>query len=204
MTPRKNNNSILFLYEGETEKEFYKAIFEKYIAPRSIRINYGNLRGVYDLNNKVESKIKAYLDNKDPKDYKNINVFIAYDREGDRNTDTLLNTDELEKNFIFDGSRVKSINEIVATQDLESWLFNDLDGIYTFLKVPKSKRNLKAYPNCEMVTNRTLSTLFHKYKKHYQKGKRVANFINSLDLEKIYNSVPDLKNGIEKMKKLYK
>ncbi|WP_272149144.1 DUF4276 family protein [Tenacibaculum aiptasiae] len=199
----KNKNSILFLYEGETEKEFYKKIFDIFIEPRSIRINYGNLKGVYDLNNKVESKIKAYLDNKNPKEFNNINVFIAYDREGDRNTDTLLNLKELKNTFIYEKSRIKSIHEIVATQDLESWLFNDLDNIYSFLKIPNSKRNLKAYPNCEMVNNRTLSSLFHKNKKHYQKGKSVSNFINSLDLVKIYNSVPDLRNGITEMKKLY-
>lgn len=203
MTPKKNNNSVLFLYEGETEKEFYKIIFEKYLEPRLLRINYGNLRGIYDINNKVESKIKAYLDNKDRKDFKNINVFVAYDREGDRNTDSSLNIDELKKYFIFKGSRIKNIHEIIATQDLESWLFNDIEGIYSFLKVPKSKRNLKAYPNCEMVNNRTLSTLFHKYGKHYQKGSKVANFITSLDIEKIFNSVKDLKDGVEKIRKLY-
>ncbi|MGB0879084.1 MAG: DUF4276 family protein [Polaribacter sp.] len=203
MDLKKNSNSVLFLYEGETEKEFYKIVFEKYIEPRLLRINYGNLRGVYDINNKVESKIKTYLDTKNSKEFKDINVFVAYDRDGDRNTDSLLNLEELKKNFIFKNSRIKSIHEIIATQDLESWLFNDLEGIYSFLKVPKNKRNMKAYPNCEMVTNRTLSSLFHRYGKHYQKGKKVVNFISSLDIEKIFNSVEDLKDGVKKIQELY-
>ncbi|MFZ4797433.1 MAG: hypothetical protein ACOYMA_08050 [Bacteroidia bacterium] len=56
----KNPNSILFLYEGDTEEEFYKKIISKFITPRSIRINYGNLKGIYCLNDKVKSKIESY------------------------------------------------------------------------------------------------------------------------------------------------
>lgn len=198
----KNPNSILFLYEGETEKEFYDRLFDEYIEPRKIRINFGNLKGVYDLNNKVESKIKTYLAHERYKDCGNIHVFVGYDREGDRNTETLLNLDELNRNFIYKKSRVASINEIVATQDLESWFFNDLSGIYKFLRVPNAQRNMKAYPNCEAVDNRVLSGLFHRHGKHYQKGKRVRNFIMSLDIGKIYENTRELQNAIEKIKSI--
>ncbi len=33
----KNKNSLLFLYEGETEAEFYKKIFDNYIPQRTIQ-----------------------------------------------------------------------------------------------------------------------------------------------------------------------
>ncbi|WP_025668142.1 DUF4276 family protein [Aquimarina megaterium] len=205
MSITKNQNSILFLYEGETEKEFYNLFLNKYIERRKIRTNFGNLNGVYDINNKVESKIKSYLANSKFSDCNQIHVFVAYDREGDRNTDTLLNIKELNKNFSVGDkkSRIISINEIVATQDLESWLFYDLKNIYSFLRVPNSQRNLKAYPNCEAVNNKTLSTLFHRFGKHYQKGKRVRNFIESLDLEIIYNNVQELQNAVTIMRSLY-
>ncbi len=179
----------MFLYEGETEKEFYDQIFDKFLERSKINTNFGGLNGIYDLNNKVESKIKTYLGNSKYSDRHKIHVFVAYDREGDRNTETLLNTKELVSNFKVGDvdSRIASLNEIVATQDLESWLFHDLANIYSFLKVPKSKRNMKAYLNCEAVNNRTLSALFHRYGKHYQNGKRAGNFISSLDLEIIFN-----------------
>ncbi|MET2984821.1 DUF4276 family protein [Aureibaculum conchae] len=205
MSSLKNPKSMLFLYEGETEKEFYTLFLNKYIERRKIRTNFGNLNGVYDINNKVESKIKAYLANSSFTDCSEINVFIAYDREGDRNTETLLNVDQLRKNFSSGKrkSRISSINEIVATQDLESWFFHDIENIYKFLRVPKGRRNLKAYPNCEAVNNKILSTLFHKYGKHYQKGKRVRNFVSSLDLDKIYANVVELQDTVNIMRSLY-
>ena len=37
MAAKKNKNSLLFLYEGETEAEFYQLIFNKHIPTRSIK-----------------------------------------------------------------------------------------------------------------------------------------------------------------------
>lgn len=191
-----NSNSLLFLYEGDTEAEFYKLIFNKYIPERKIRRNYGNLKGVYSLNDKVSSKIESYLLNDSFKTCNDIHVFIAYDREGPRTTETLLDIESLRKKYISKKSRISTINEIVATQDLESWFFHDLEGIYKYLRTPKSKRNLKAYNNTEATNNRILSCLFHNYNKHYQKGKKVHGFIEQLDIEKIYNNVQELKDAV--------
>jgi len=99
---------------------------------------------------------------------------------------TLLDIKHLRKRYIYKGSRISSINEIVATQDLESWFFYDLEGIYSYLQVPKAKRNLSAYNNIEATNNRILSELFHRFDKHYQKGKRVEGFLKKLDFKKIY------------------
>jgi hypothetical protein len=57
----KNPNSILFLYEGETEDDFYKKIFKKYVPKRAIRQNFGNLKGVYNVTEKVRNKIRVTL-----------------------------------------------------------------------------------------------------------------------------------------------
>ncbi len=199
-----NPNSLLFLYEGETEAEFYKIIFNNYVPPRKIRRNYANLKGVYSLNDKVNSKIESYLLNDSFLTCNKIHVFIAYDREGPKETDTLLDIDSLRSKNIYKGSRISSINEIVATQDLESWFFHDMESIYKYLKVPKAKRNLKAYPNIEATNNRILSHLFHRYKKHYQKGKKVHGFLEQLDFEKIYNNVQELKNAVQLINELSK
>ena len=131
-----------------------------------------------------------------------IHVFVAYDREGTRETESQLDINILKKEFMGKESRVSSINEIVATQDLESWFFYDLEGIYKHLRVPKAQRNLTAYNNVEATNNRTLSDLFHRFNKHYQKGKRVHGFISQLDLDKIYDNAIELKSSIKIIKKL--
>ena len=202
MAIKLNPNSVLFLYEGDTEAEFYKHIFNNYVPPRKIRRNYSNLKGVSSLNDKVGSKIESYLLNDSFNDRNNIHVFIAYDREGSRETETPLDIETLRKKYIYPDSRVSSINEIVATQDLESWFFHDLEGIYKFLRVPRSKRNMNAYNNIEATNNRVLSCLFHRYNKHYQKGKRVEGFLQQLDIDKIYNNVQELKDAVELINEL--
>jgi len=197
-----NENSLLFIYEGETEAEFYKIFFNQHLPERAIRRNYGNLKGVYNINKKVKSKIESYLLDKTSQSCNSIHVFIAYDREGPRETESLINIDELRVKFIEKRSRIISINEIIATQDLESWFFHDIEGIYKFLKVPKSKINYDAFPNVEATNNRILSELFHRYNKHYQKGRRVEGFLNSLDILKISKNVKELIDTLEIINKL--
>ncbi len=126
--------------------------------------NYGDLKGVYNLSAKVKRKIESYLLHGSYLTCKHIHVFIAYDLEETRENESELDIKSLKKEFITPESRIKSINEIVATQDLESWFFHDLEGIYKYLKVPKSKRNMTAYNNIEATNNRILSSLFHRFK----------------------------------------
>ncbi len=197
-----NPNSLLILYEGETEAEFYKKIFEENIPARRIRRNYGNLKGNFSINKKVLDKIKSYLENTQFKSFKNIHVFIAYDRDGPREKETQLDIDYIRESFIHRNSRIKSVNEIIATQDLESWFFHDIEGIYAYLRVPKTKRNYKAFNNVEATNNRILSELFHRYNKHYQKGRRVEGFLNHLDINKIFKKVIELQDTIITIKKL--
>ena len=200
-----NPNSILFLYEGETEKEFYDILFDKYLPNRKIRINKANLFGIYSINEKVKNKITAYLSNKDFSKYKNISVIIAHDREGTRDVESCLNIDLLIKEFVkIKKPRIKEIKEIIATQDLESWLFFDIDNIYKHLKVPLKERNTKNYLNVESKNNTDLSTLFHKYGKHYQKGSKVEGFLLKLNFDKIYNKTPELQELINYIKSLIK
>jgi hypothetical protein len=104
---------------------------------------------------------------------------------------------ELLRNDFADEPRIKSINEIIATQDLESWLFLDIEGIYSFLKTQKSKRAPHKYKSHQSFNNRDLSALFKQNEQHYQKGKRVMGFISKLDLEKIYMTCNELRDGIE-------
>jgi hypothetical protein len=198
---QQNPKSILFLYEGDTEREFYDIIFNKYLTPRKIRITQNNLKGIFNINKKVEGRIIFHLDNHPER--KQIYVFIAIDREGPKKTALLINLQSLKTKFLKHGSRIKSINTIIATQDIESWVFYDIEGIYKFLKVPFKERHPQNYSDVEKTNNIVLSQLFRKYGRLYSKGTRVQGFLKSIDMNKIYSKCFELKKGIEEMRKLY-
>lgn len=90
-----------------------------------------------------------------------------------------------------------SVNLIKATQQIESWFFYDIEGIYIYLKVPKSQRKRNAYQPPERFGYRDLQRLFEKYGKTYMKGKRAESFINKLDIEKIVCNCKELREGIQ-------
>ena len=200
----KKGHSILFIYEGYTEKEFYDAVFQLKLKGKNISIDKHNLKGITKgMTKKVIDRISAYLDDKLKDKYAHIHVFVAYDREGVRSTDTLLDIDKVRKEFD-KNPRIGSVNEIVATQCLESWFFHDMPGLYSYLKVPKKERTILKHPNTEAVHHKDLSRMFAKYGKTYTKrGNAAAGFINSLNLELIYNECEDLRVGIDTMIKLF-
>jgi len=193
-----NQNSILLLYEGDTEEEFYKNIIVIKIPKRKIRITYDNLKGITtNINRKVLNKIFKHLSNNDNEN--KINVFVAIDREGDRANDSPLNIPKLKEEISKVTNHVSEVIEIIATQDIESWFFIDIEGIYTFLKVPITRRNPNKYKSIESFNHRNLSNLFRTHNKVYLKGKRAAGLIDQLDINKIYDECQDLRAGIEKM-----
>jgi hypothetical protein len=198
-----NQNSILLLYEGETEEEFYKSLIAIKIPRRKIRISYENLKGITtNINRKVLNKIYKHLSNNGNED--RINVFVAIDREGDRTNESPLDIPKLKATIAKETDRIVEVIEIIATQDIESWFLFDIEGIYTFLKVPLAHRNPSKFKNTEAFNNRSLSNLFRTHKKVYFKGKRVAGLIEHLDINKIYDECQDLREGIEKMLTLIK
>ena len=205
MTPfKKNPNSILLIYEGYTEEEFYYKIFSLQLPKRKIRVSYYNLKGIYSINLKVRAKLKDFLSDKSKLDQQNIHVLIAHDREGSRETESPLNLELIRDEFSkTKKSRIKSIEEIIATQDLESWFFHDINGIYNFLDVPLNLRNPHKYIETERFNNYNLSSLFLKFGKVYSKrGKSVEGFLDSLDLNLIFDKTPDLKLPFKKLCKL--
>jgi len=194
----KNPNSILLLYEGDTEKEFYRRMISNNVPNRRIRISYDNLKGIStNINSKVIAKIKKHLENNPSED--NVNVFLGIDREGDRTNESPIDINHILKTLSPAKQRIAGIIEILATQDLESWLFIDIEGIFNFLRVPRRSRNPRRFQNIESFNHRNLSYLFRQYKRVYSKGHRVEGLLESLDLNKIYEECPDLREGIQRM-----
>jgi hypothetical protein len=198
-----NPNSILLLYEGDTEEEFYKSIIAIKIPKRKIRITYDNLKGITtNINRKVLNKVYKHLSNNESEG--KINVFVAIDREGDRTNESPLDIPKLKATIAQETNRIAEVIEIIATQDIESWFLIDIEGIYTFLKVPVAHRNTNKFKNTEAFNNRSLSNLFRTHNRVYFKGRRVAGLIDQLDINKIYEDCQDLREGIEKMLSLIK
>lgn len=190
----RNKEVALIFVEGDTEVEFYKVVFTKYmdgIAKKSF-----NLNGNYNIYGKIIDKTVHYLTN-NPGTLVRIYCFI--DRESryhnpplDENT--LISKFESD-NFLND--KILSLNVILATQMIESWFFYDIEGIYRFLRTPKKDRCPKKYKVIEKLNSYDLSKLFSRYGNIYIKGKRCKFFIDHLDIEKIFKNCTELRNGIE-------
>jgi hypothetical protein len=194
-TPKRSSyrTSLLFI-EGDTEEEFYGIVFRKRL--KNVRRKTFNLQGFYKIEGKIIDKTITYLSqHTDEK----VNLFLFIDRES-RKGYPPLDLSLVEKYFSENpkfGKRVLSLKTIVATQMIESWFFHDIDGIYNFLKVPSNQRHPNKYRSVEKFTHIDLARLFSQYGKAYIKGHKSKNFIQHLDIDKIYASCTELREGIK-------
>ncbi len=162
--------ALLFLYEGETEKEFYTRLFHDraVLAGRNIKVNKSCLTGNFNINSKVANAAYDYLEYLEKRSNKQeikLNIVIALDREGGKPTPPPIDLSKIREGL--NDKRVDQIDLIVATQDLESWLFIDIENIYRFLRVSQSKRNLAKYKYHENFNNKANSTSYSMYHQFY-------------------------------------
>lgn len=197
---KKPKEAILFLYEGDTEGGFYDKLFTMLELNGKVQLKRKCINGIYNINNKIRKAIESYLENEKNAHVKYLSVFVAYDREGNREEVE----SRLDKQLITEAvgnNRLKKIEEIIATQMLESWFFIDIEGIYNFLKMPASKRMPHKYKNFEKFRHEDLHALFKEKNKNgkYIKGNGCIDLINSLDLNKILKECDDLQQGVNKI-----
>lgn len=183
----------LIFVEGDTEVEFYTSMLRTYVA--DVPKYLFNLKGNYNAPRKVLGKTEDFLHR-----HKGCfaRVYCCIDRES-RDHNPPLDIVDLRKILREDSdfNRLLSADAIISTQVIESWYFYDLEGIYKFLKVPKSQRNPARFAPPEKFTHIHLAKLFERYGKTYIKGHRSANFISNLDLAKIYTNCNELKDGLD-------
>jgi hypothetical protein len=195
---RSNKNGTarqlaLIFVEGDTEEEFFKKLFVKYLG--GMQRKTVNLNGNFNIYNKILDKTLFII-----KDRRSImvRIFCFIDREStDHNPPLSISilrrrvkdTPELRK-------RVLSADLILATQMIESWFFHDIEGIYKFLKAPRHERTPNKYRPVKRFSANDLSHLFTRYGKVYIKRKKGHNFVNHLDIDKIFNACGELKQGI--------
>lgn len=194
---KKPDKAILFLYEGDTELGFYDTLFDKLELTRVAQIKKKCLKGNWKIDSKVADKIDQFLENEKNNHVQYLTVVVAYDREDTRDVRGKLNKREIIKRIA--DKRLRDIHEIIATQELESWFFIDIQGIYNYLKMPPSRQKPAKYKNTEVYDATHLNELFKEAdsKKRYIKGDTAKTFIDKLDLIKIYRECPDLKSGID-------
>lgn len=180
------------LAEGDTDEIFYKRIKNDFLS--GCRITVENMHGLYNINLKIINRIVDY--SRKHKDEK-IRVYCCLDRESRYGQVPEFDIKKIKKYVKGENIRaILSIDLIRATQQIESWFFCDIDGIYKFLKVPVSKRNPKSFRPPEKFGYKQLQRLFERYNRTYTKGKRTENFINQLDIHKIASNCKELREGI--------
>ena len=193
---RKSKNPLsLLLVEGYTDEVFYNLIKKKFLA--DCRITLFNIKGLYNVNNDIIDKILDFCQNHNDE---KIRVYCCLDRESRYGQTPGFDLEVIRKYIKGKANNVLSIDTIIATQQIESWFFYDIEGIYKFLKVPRTKRKPKRYQPPEKFGHKELQKLFENYGNSYNKGKRCAGFINQLDIKKIISNCQELKKGIELIK----
>jgi len=186
----------LLLVEGETDMLFYKRI--KNTCLKEYRTTIRDLEGIYNINKKVINGIMNYVQQHRDE---NIRVYCCFDRESRYGEVPEFDIRKVGK-YIKDEmiKTVLSIDLIRATQQIESWFLYDIEGIYEFLRVPRTQRNPKAFRPPARFGYKALQKLFERYEKTYTKGKNAQNFINHLNIGKIVSNCKELWEGIELIK----
>jgi len=183
-----------FLYEGDTEEEFYKSVINKYVS-REIKRSFKNLDGGSGINKEVAKYVSWFLS-----EHQNskVNVYVFIDREGPRSKIPEFNSEAILNALIkyYDKNTIGRIEKIEAIQMIESWFLYDLESICTYIGLPISKSLKSKYCTPEKFNNKDLSELFSKGRKgrRYRKGDK--NFLKCLDIDIIYSKCNELMEGI--------
>lgn len=187
-----NKPVSLLVLEGDTEQLFYHIIRDKFL--KGIRIELRNIKGRGNVNKDVLCEIYKYTyNNRDD----TVRAYCCVDSERQKRTATPLELDFVREQVKLRKLRfVLSVDLLLADPEIESWFFYDIEGIYKFLGTKTSQRNVKKYSNPKNLCKKDLQGLFHRFGKEYLPGKRAANFINHLDIDKIITKCKELSDGI--------
>jgi len=178
--------SILFV-EGDTEVIFYRRMKNE-ICP-GINATIKNLGGLWDINKKVLDKSTTILEAHPDKQFR---VEICIDRES-RSGKSQIDIEIIRKELNQYGNMIHNgVFLCEAVQDIESWFFHDIEGIYRHLRIPLRKLKKSTYKPVEKLNHRVLGKLFKSAGKDYRKGHASQNFIDHLDLRKIIDNCTPL------------
>nr|WP_321356015.1 hypothetical protein [uncultured Draconibacterium sp.] len=184
---------IVIFTEGETDEVFFKKLIPilKENGKTGIKIIIKNLKGIGRYEQKAPAKLKHEVIAKFPKT--EIIVFCSYDLDVfdiPCQQKPPVDWTKTEKKLIEFGA--SKVFHIKADKMIEDWFLTDLEGLCKFLKIKPLKR----------VTGKNayfkIKGLFKRGNKIYQKGYNTNNFVDSLDVNKIYSKY---KNQFTELKK---
>lgn len=195
---KETRKKLLYIFlEGNTEDVFYKKIADKYL--KSISKKYKNLKTGTNINAQIVKYLYHFIKDNSNSKY-DLYVYAFIDKEGARSDVSEFNAAAILKELKKEKVKIANIKEIAAIEAIfmiESWFFHDLEGICKYINLECTETLKRNYSNTEKFKNTDLAALFRKgkSKKFYRKGEE--SFLNSLDIEKIYNNCDDLRKGIE-------
>lgn len=177
---------VLFV-EGETEKEFYKAVIEDAKQRTqnkrfNVNIEIKNVKGVGGFK---EDALRKFQNGIRPRKDPNTEFIVAFCRDTDVfefSAKPPIDWDEVDKAFRKLGVEVIHVE---AKRSIEDWFLVDIEGIIAFLRLPK-KTKVSGSSGYNKLQN-----LYKKASKLYYKGMRSDKLIDRLDIPKIVSSVKD-------------
>ena len=185
---------LVMFVEGETEIEFYKMLISIIRSRHSkgildTKILYKNLKGIGGYKKEANRKFKKdVIVNNQGYDF---TVALCRDTDVfDFAQKPKINWNSVEQELKVAGA--KRVIHIQAVKAIEDWFLYDLEGICSYLKIPKTKPVGKnGYAK--------LGYLFKKTNRVYLKGRLVKGFVEQLDMDKITDQIKEEISPIYKM-----
>ena len=155
----------LLLVEGYTDQVFYDLVKKNFLI--DCRVTLFNIKGLYNVNNDIIDKTLDFCQKHNDE---KVRAYCCLDRESRYGQTPGFDLEVIRKYIKEKTNSVLSIDAIIATQQIESWFFYDIVGIYKFLKVPKAKRRPRRYQPPERFGYRDLQKLFERYEQVYNRA----------------------------------
>ena len=180
------NKCLVFILEGDTEKEFYKYLVQ-YIKKKhqvtkfSTRIEYLVVKGVGCFKKIAGRKFEKDVKKKYGSDCEYTVVLCRDTDVFELSPKPPVKLEDVKKDFLEKGA--SRVIDVKAKHSIEDWFLYDLDGIAKFLKVEKPK-NLKGKNGYEKLQN-----LYKKANKVYYKGSKSNGLIQKLSMDVICQNV---------------
>lgn len=180
------NKCLVFILEGDTEKEFYKYLVQ-YIKKKhqvtkfSTQIEYLDVKGVGCFKKIAGRKFEKVVKKKYGSDCEYTVVLCRDTDVFELSPKPPVKWEDVKKDFLEKGA--SRVIDVKAKHSIEDWFLYDLDGIAKFLKVEKPK-NLKGKNGYEKLQN-----LYKKANKVYYKGSKSNGLIQKLSMDVIGQNV---------------
>ena len=180
------NKCLVFILEGDTEKEFYKYLVQ-YIKKKhqvtkfSTQIEYLVVKGVGCFKKIAGRKFEKDVKKKYGSDCEYTVVLCRDTDVFELSPKPPVKWKDVKKDFLEKGA--SRVIDVKAKHSIEDWFLYDLDGIAKFLKVEPPK-NLKGKNGYEKLQN-----LYKKANKVYYKGSKSNGLIQKLSMDVICQNV---------------